>query len=84
MSTEKLMLDNYYPFLYMVAMNPLKAYAEKKELTISQLARICGLPQSTMWRIAHDKVVASPRVAKQIEQALNGAVSRNELLYPNG
>lgn len=60
----------------------LTQYLFVKQITVADLARLCELPQPTVWRIASGKVTPSPKNALRIEQATGGAVTRDELLFP--
>ena len=66
----------YYPRM------KLSEYLDRQQINIAQFARMAKIPQPTLWRIARGKVSPRPLNALRIEQATNGEVTRDELLYP--
>lgn len=61
----------------------LQKYLDQKKLSGLAFAEKHNLSQSTISRILNNKVIPSPGVALEIEQATKGVVTRMELLYPN-
>ncbi len=64
-------------------MNQLAKYLKMKKQNTNQFAQKSGLSQATVWRIVNGKVTPSSRIAKAIETATQGEVTRDELLYPD-
>lgn len=60
--------------------NPLKKYLTENNVTPSDFAKLHGIPQPTVWRIANDKIKLPACVTLiKIERATGGQVKAFEL-----
>jgi len=61
----------------------LKTARLQAGLTIKELAALTKKNQSTIWRIENGKRRASPELALEIEKALVGRITHDEILFPH-
>ena len=61
---------------------PLKSERIKRNLSTTELAKALRISQPTLSRIENGKGRARPTVAKQIEAFFKGAVTRDQILFP--
>ena len=67
----------------MVHIMLLKEYLFRAKITVAQFARDMNISRTHADRLVNQKYRPSPELAKRIEEATDGKVTRHELLYPN-
>jgi DNA-binding XRE family transcriptional regulator len=61
---------------------PLKRERQKRNMTTEELAVAVGVRQPTINRIENARKKASPALAHKLAKFFNGAVTRDEILFP--